>query len=68
MLKFALVGFFIIWFLLKLIAIILQHFCLKCLVNLTVEFFLIEIKFGSSIIDLFILDVYGAISLWLPES
>ena len=68
MLKFALVGFFIIWFLLKLIAIILQQFCLKCLVNLTVESFLIEIKFGSSIFDLFILDVYVGISLWLPES
>lgn len=29
---------------------------------------LLELKFGRGIVDLFILDLYGWISLWKPES
>lgn len=62
------VGFSIIWVLVNHIAIILQQFCFKCLVNLTVESSLIEIRFGRGIVNLFILNSYRGISLKLSES
>ncbi|KAF3586147.1 hypothetical protein F2Q69_00030575 [Brassica cretica] len=46
----------------------LKQCCLECLVNLTVGSSLIELKFGRGVVDLFILDLYGGIGLWLPES
>ena len=52
----------------KLVAIVLQQSSLGCLVNPTVRSSLIELQFGRGIVDLFILDLYGGISLWLPES
>ncbi|KAF3539202.1 hypothetical protein F2Q69_00024399 [Brassica cretica] len=42
--------------------------CLECLVNPTVRSSPIELKFGRGVVDWFILDLYGGISLWLPES
>ncbi|KAF2591102.1 hypothetical protein F2Q70_00039865 [Brassica cretica] len=52
----------------KLVVTALQQGCLGCLVNPTVKSSLIELKFGRCIVDLFILDLYGEISLWFPES
>ncbi|CAG7889212.1 unnamed protein product, partial [Brassica rapa] len=39
-----------------------------CLVNRTVRSSLIELKLGRGIVDLFILDLYGEIILFFPES
>ncbi|KAF2579072.1 hypothetical protein F2Q68_00000755 [Brassica cretica] len=52
----------------KLVVTVLQQCCLECLVNPTVRSSLIELKFGRGVVDWFILDLYGGISLWLPES
>ncbi|KAF3596036.1 hypothetical protein DY000_02023931 [Brassica cretica] len=52
----------------KLVVTVLQQCCLECLVNPTVRSSLIELKFGRGVVDWFILDFYGGISLWLPES
>ncbi|KAF3534512.1 hypothetical protein DY000_02042662 [Brassica cretica] len=54
--------------LVKLVVTVLQQCCLECLVNPTVRSSLIELKFGRGVVDWFILDLYGGISLWLPES
>ena len=51
-----------------IIVTVLHQYCLECLVNLTVNFFLIELKLGRGVVDLFILDLYSGISLRLPES
>ncbi|KAF2565032.1 hypothetical protein F2Q70_00016070 [Brassica cretica] len=58
----------VVWVLVKLVVIVLQQCCLECLVNPTVRSSLIELKFGRGIVDWFILDFYGGISLWLQES
>ncbi|KAF3542039.1 hypothetical protein F2Q69_00019928 [Brassica cretica] len=52
----------------KLVVTVLQQCCLECLVNPTVRSSQIELKFGRGVVDWFILDLYGGISLWLPES
>ncbi|KAF3503508.1 hypothetical protein F2Q69_00044115 [Brassica cretica] len=52
----------------KLVVTVLQQCCLECLVNPTVRSSLIELKFGRGVVDWFILDLHGGISLWLPES
>lgn len=52
----------------KLVVTVLQRDSLGCLVNPTVRSSLLELKFGGGIVDLFILDLYGWISLWMPES
>ncbi|KAF2553994.1 hypothetical protein F2Q68_00036456 [Brassica cretica] len=52
----------------NLVVTVLQQCCLECLVNPTVRSSLIELKFGRGVVDWFILDLYGGISLWLPES
>ncbi|KAF2566683.1 hypothetical protein F2Q70_00028120 [Brassica cretica] len=52
----------------KLVITVLQQCCLECLVNPTVRSSLIELKFVRGVVDWFILDFYGRISLWLPES
>ena len=52
----------------NLVVTVLQQCCLECLVNPMVESSLIELKFGRGVVDLFILDLNGGISLWLPES
>ncbi|KAF2589922.1 hypothetical protein F2Q70_00040367 [Brassica cretica] len=51
----------------KLVVTVLQQCCLEFLVNSTIESSLIEMKFGRGVVDLFILDLYGGVSLWLPE-
>ncbi|KAF3530703.1 hypothetical protein DY000_02040318 [Brassica cretica] len=50
----------------KLVVTVLQQCCLECLVNPTVRSSLIELKFGRGVVDWFILDLYGGISLWFP--
>ncbi|KAF2548740.1 hypothetical protein F2Q70_00021132 [Brassica cretica] len=62
------VGTSVDWDLVKLVVTVLQQCCLECLVNPTVRSSLIELKFGRGVVDWFILDLYGGISLWLPES
>ncbi|KAF2592782.1 hypothetical protein F2Q70_00042657 [Brassica cretica] len=62
------VGSSVFWVLVKLVVTVLQQCCLECLVNPTVRSSLIELKFGRGVVDWFILDLYGGISLWLPES
>ena len=62
------VGASVVWVLVKLVVTALQQGCLGCLVNPTVKASLIDLKFGRSVVDLFILDLYGEISLWFPES
>ena len=62
------VGASVVWVLVKLVVTILHQCCLECLVNPTVGSSLIELKLGRGVVDLFILDLYGGISLWLPES
>uniref|UniRef100_A0A0D3C9Z6 Retrovirus-related Pol polyprotein from transposon TNT 1-94 n=1 Tax=Brassica oleracea var. oleracea TaxID=109376 RepID=A0A0D3C9Z6_BRAOL len=52
----------------KLVVTVFQQCCLECLVNPTVRSSLIELKFGRGVVDWFILDLYGGISLWFPES
>ncbi|KAF3582158.1 hypothetical protein DY000_02029219 [Brassica cretica] len=52
----------------KLVVTVLQQCCLECLVNPTVRSSLIELKFGRGVVNWCILDLYGGISLWLPES
>ncbi|KAF2583164.1 hypothetical protein F2Q68_00005219 [Brassica cretica] len=58
------VGASVVWVLVKLVVTILLEF----LVNPTVGSSLIELKLGRGVVDLFILDLYGGISLWWPES
>ncbi|KAF3591415.1 hypothetical protein DY000_02020159, partial [Brassica cretica] len=62
------VGSSVVWILVKLVVTVLQQCCLECLVNPTVRSSLIELKFGRGVVDWVILDLYGTISLWLPES
>ncbi|KAF2616463.1 hypothetical protein F2Q68_00041032 [Brassica cretica] len=61
------VGSSVVWILVKLVVTVLQQCCLEFLVNSTIESSLIEMKFGRGVVDLFILDLYGGVSLWLPE-
>ena len=52
----------------KLVVTVLQFRYLKYLVNPAVRSSLIEMKLGRCVVDLFILNFYSGISLWLLES